>query len=231
MTKIGSDFIYTQTIPLGTAISVYFTYQLPAGGENNTMATPVSVNVGSNCINLPVILSAYKVNLLNNGNVAVTWTTTEEVNSNYFIVEKSLDGQTFTTLATVAANNFITGSSYKAIDVSPVSGNNYYRLSQFDKDGKKTIFDVKVVNVNTNAKSIVSIYPNPIISQKFMLNIANPISSKINVQLLGLAGNVLFEGNYLMQGSFLTVNLPQKPATGIYILKVNGYPPVKLIVE
>ena len=232
MTKIGSDFIFTQTISTGTAISVYFTYQLPAGGENNTMATPVSVNVGSNCINLPVVLTDYRAYLLNSGNVSVSWTTTEEVNCSYFIVENSIDGKNFSTMAQVAADNLITGSSsYKVLDVNPVTGNNYYRLSQFDKDGKKTIFEVKVVDINTNAKSSVSIYPNPIISQKFMLNIANPISSKINIQLLGLAGNVLFEGNYLMQGSLLTVNLPQKPATGIYILKVNGYSPVKLIVE
>ena len=229
MTKIGSDFIYTQTIPTGSNISVYFTYQVPAGGENNSIATPVNLKVGSNCINLPVILSTYKANLLNSDNVSVSWTTTEEVNSNYFIVEKSLDGKSFSTIATVAANNLISGSSYKAIDVNPVSGNNYYRLSQFDKDGKKTVFKVIVVTVNT--KSIVSVYPNPINSQKFMLNITNPAGSNVNVQLLGLAGNVIFEGNYVIQGNQLTINLTDKPASGVYILKVKGYMPFKLLVK
>jgi len=231
MTKIGTDFIYTQVIPTGTDISVYFTYQLPAGGENNSMATPVNLIVGSNCIDLPVILSDYKANLLNNGNVAVTWTTTEEVNDNYFIVEKSLDGATFIPLATIIANNLLTGSNYNVLDVNPVIGDNYYRLSQFDKDGKKTVFSVKVVSVNSNAKSSVSIYPNPVNNQKFMLNILNPVSSRVNVQLFGLAGNAIYEGNFILLGNDLKVNLPVKPATGTYILKVNGYSPVKLIIE
>ena len=231
MTKIGSDFIYTQSIATGTSISVYFTYQLPAGGENNTMATPVNIKVGTNCINLPVILTSYNATLLNNGTVAVKWTTTEEVNCSYFIVEKSLDGITFNTITKVSANNLITGSSYKILDVNPVTGNNYYRLSQFDKDGKKTVFDVKVIDINSNAKNNVYIYPNPVTNQKIKLNITNPSSSSVNIQLLGLAGNVIFEGNYMLQGSLLQINLPVKPAAGVYILKVNGYSPAKLIVQ
>ena len=231
MTKIGSDFIYTQVIPTGSAISVYFTYQLPAGGENNSMATPVNVKVGSSCIELPVILSDYKATLQISNNIAVTWTTTEEVNDNYFLVEKSIDGTTFNTIATVVAGNLLTGSNYKVLDVNPVIGDNYYRLSQFDKDGKKTVFSVKVVSVNSNAKKSVTIYPNPLNNQKFMLNILNPVSSRVNVQLFGLTGNVLYEGNFTLLGNDLQVNLPVKPATGMYILKVNGYSPVKLIVE
>ena len=228
MTKIGSDFIYTQNVPLGTRISIYFTYPL---GKKSSIATPINLIVGSNCIQLPVILSDYKANLINNDNVSVNWTTTEEVNNDYFIVEKSIDGKTFSTLATVVANNLLTGSSYKVLDINPVSGNNYYRLSQFDKDGKKTVFAVKVVDINTNAKSVVSIYPNPIDNQKFMLNITNPVSSGVNVQLLGLAGNVIFEGNYVLQGNQLPINLTEKPTSGIYILKVKGYMPFKLLVK
>ena len=49
MTSVGQDFTFTQAIADSTPISVYFTYQVPAGGENNTSATPVSYTAGSVC--------------------------------------------------------------------------------------------------------------------------------------------------------------------------------------
>ena len=47
----AGDFTFTKAIATGTVTSVYFTYQVGAGGpEHNTAATPHSYTVGTNCL-------------------------------------------------------------------------------------------------------------------------------------------------------------------------------------
>ncbi len=50
MTAVGGDFIYTKPIADSTLVSIYFTYQIPTGGERNSSANPHSYVVGTNCV-------------------------------------------------------------------------------------------------------------------------------------------------------------------------------------
>ncbi len=56
MVQVGTDFTFSKAIANGTQLSVYFTYNVPAGGERNSSATPHSYTVGTVCSgSLPVI--------------------------------------------------------------------------------------------------------------------------------------------------------------------------------
>lgn len=50
MTAAGTDFIYSKTIANTTATSFYFSYNVPAGGERNSSATPHSYVAGTTCV-------------------------------------------------------------------------------------------------------------------------------------------------------------------------------------
>jgi Bacterial Ig domain len=50
MTAIGSDFRFSKPIADSTVVSVYFTYQVPAGGERNSSLTPHAYKVGKVCL-------------------------------------------------------------------------------------------------------------------------------------------------------------------------------------
>jgi hypothetical protein len=50
MTAIGSDFRFIKPIADSTAVSIYFTYQVPSGGERNSLLTPHDYKVGRKCI-------------------------------------------------------------------------------------------------------------------------------------------------------------------------------------
>ena len=50
MTAIGSDFRFTKPIADSTVLSVYFTYQVPSGGERNSSLTPHTYKVGKICL-------------------------------------------------------------------------------------------------------------------------------------------------------------------------------------
>jgi hypothetical protein len=67
----------------------------------------------------------------------LTWITASEINNNYFSIERSLDGDTWEEIGTVkGAGNSNVYLTYGFTDSSPVLGDNYYRLRQFDFDGK-----------------------------------------------------------------------------------------------
>ncbi len=93
--------------------------------------------------------------------VHLSWQTLTEINNQFFIVERSNDGQAFDAIGQMQA----TGDSqfrvdYEFIDKKPLEGPNYYRLKQMDFDGNNTYSKTIVVNVDS-LKPNISIYPNP----------------------------------------------------------------------
>lgn len=66
----------------------------------------------------------------------IEWSTASEYNSSHFIVERSTDGIEYKLVATVPSVGTTTlQSNYRAIDMSPLEGVAYYRLTQYDYDG------------------------------------------------------------------------------------------------
>ncbi len=89
----------------------------------------------------------------------VDWTTANEENNKYFILQRSADGQKFSDIDTIAAANQASGHAYSDIDRAPLAGNNFYRLSQVDNDGKTTLFGVLEVTVVPATTAIPRIFP------------------------------------------------------------------------
>ena len=101
---------------------------------------------------------------------------------------------------------------------------------QVDKDGKKTVFGIKTVTVNKSVLRL-SVFPNPVTSTQVKIILDKPTFKSLNVQLLNSIGNVVYRGAFAPQSNSLFVTLPSKPAAGIYLLKVEGFAPFKLIVN
>ena len=232
MTAIGSDFRYTKAITSGTPLSIYFTYQVPSGGERSSVTTPHSYTVGGNCLGaFPVSLVNYIAILKYDGSVTVSWSTLTEQNNDYFFVEKSTDGRTYTTLSKVSAlGQSIEKKDYLITDKMPARGLNYYRLTQVDKDGKATLYGIKIITIK-DKESGISIYPNPIKGNVVHINLPKQFSNQINIQLLDMAGRVLLNRLYENVLGNLEFTINEKPINGMYLLKVEGYQPVKVAVE
>ena len=232
MTAVGPDFRFTKAIANGTVVSIYFTYNTPPGGERNSSATPHSYTVGTNCLTtLPVTLTSYSAVLVANNKVAISWSTANEVNNDYFIVEKSNDGRTFTSLIKVLSiSNSTTANNYQAIDNAPISGQNYYRLTQFDKDGKRVVYGIKIINI-INKNVGISIYPNPLKGTEINITLENPVAIKLPIQLVNMLGEIIYRVAIVPQGNNLKIVLPNKPSSGMYILKIEGFAPKRLFIN
>lgn len=105
---------------------------------------------------LPVTLRDFNATV-NNCKTNVQWTVATETNMRYYEVERSGNGSSFTTLATVTAMNRPDGS-YQFTDNQPLRGSNYYRLKMVDINGTVTYSVTRSVNL-TCGKAI-EMYPN-----------------------------------------------------------------------
>lgn len=109
---------------------------------------------------LPVELVSFVPICLNN-EVLVRWVTASEVNNSHFLLQKSVNGVGFTTIAKInGSGNSNSLIEYSYIDKAISATQNYYRLVQVDFDGTEKIYDPKAVSCD-QAKETLTAYPNP----------------------------------------------------------------------
>ncbi|MBK8351663.1 MAG: T9SS type A sorting domain-containing protein [Saprospirales bacterium] len=149
------------------------------------------------------------------------WKTASEKNTAKFIVEKSIDGVTYTSIGEqTAAGNSTTTLSYSLSDNQPVIGNNYYRLKTVDIDGKFSYSDVINIPVNeAYTNSFTRVYPNPT-KGNLNVEIQSSTTSNTKIVVFDVVGKKIFEKETsLVKGiNTLTFDVADY-ADGAYILQ------------
>ncbi len=154
--------------------------------------------------------------------VQLQWSTTNEVNNQQFVVERSTDRTNFIEIATVAGiGNSTHINNYNTIDAHPIYGANYYRLKQIDIDGKFTYSGIVAVNFVAENSLQLKVYPNP-------------VGNNITLQLKQATGNYSlvvynFAGKKVLaaNGSLTDINQRLntqliKLTTGVYSIQLTG---------
>jgi hypothetical protein len=120
----------------------------------------------------------------------VKWSTASEQNNDFFVVERSADGQNWQALGQVeGAGNSIHINNYQFTDEQPLSGVSYYRLRQVDFDGTINFTHVVSLKKEINGASI-SVYPNPAGNQ-FQIAFEGFESPSANINILDNAGRTI----------------------------------------
>lgn len=133
---------------------------------------------------LPVTLEFFRARA-EGSQVRTTWQTSSESNSDYFELERSADGTSWSPAGRVqAAGNASTTRNYSLVDASPYQGISYYRLKHVDKDGKVALSTVESVSV-TAASNAFRVYPNP---ARSVLHIEGPANSLSHFRVFNAAG-------------------------------------------
>lgn len=97
---------------------------------------------------LPLEMLSFDAQLNENNNVLLKWTTTNELNLNYFEVEHSVDGKDWKIMGQIAAQNqSSTIHHYHFLDVKSKNGLQYYRLRQVENDGDFTYSEIKMLKL------------------------------------------------------------------------------------
>ncbi|AZQ65257.1 hypothetical protein EI427_23880 [Flammeovirga pectinis] len=116
-----------------------------------------------NCllIDLPVELAYFKVNSTVNF-VELEWETAQEINNDYFTIERSIDGRNFELIKKIdGQGNSNTVTNYQFDDLK-LTGKVTYRLTQFDFDGKSESWLQEVFSSEFDKINIIT-YPNPFV--------------------------------------------------------------------
>jgi hypothetical protein len=210
-----------------------------ASGSNTTSAldaagTPVVFNTSNTLIiankkflgslaAVPVEFYEFKVSRKGEDAAYIYWSTATELNNEKFLVERSTDGITYKTIATVAgAGNSVSVQNYTMLDPSLEPRTYYYRIKQVDFDGKYSYSVVRILNLNSNLVAQPEIYPVPF-NGDLKVKMELDTESETELKILDLNGKTvlrkLFEGT---KGTNI-FNLNTTQLTyGVYFLEVSN---------
>ncbi|MEO8771919.1 MAG: T9SS type A sorting domain-containing protein [Ferruginibacter sp.] len=163
---------------------------------------------------LPVRLTSFTAQK-ENKTVKLNWSTSQEINSSHFIVQRSADGTHWTDIARVnAAGNSNTISNYNLVDYTPAKAINYYRLKQYDINSR---FDYSITRTAFfSADFEVAVTPNP--AKDFInIYISKNSNSIATISLTDMNGKTL--QHFTNANSFIQISTSGM-AKGMYILKV-----------
>lgn len=170
---------------------------------------------------LPITLMNFDARKLNSSAAYVYWTTSQELNSAYFDVERSTDAINFTSIGQVqAAGNSRMPLQYNFTDFTPVTGMDYYRLRQVDLDGHFVYTPARLVRFDGYAEQM-RYYPNP---TRGIVNIelSSQTLNEPMVINISTASGVVVDQVKLNAGSNSTIAIDlNRFAKGIYFIQVK----------
>jgi hypothetical protein len=161
----------------------------------------------------------------NNGVIDLSWSTATETNNDFFTIERSADGISFSTIQQInGAGNSSTLKKYQSVDLNGVPGN-YYRLKQTDFDGKYSYSKVIIVECNGDngsGKNELIVFPNPSNGDNVFVKLNGLANDeKVLVVLVDVLGQIVYEKVTFADnnGEILeTVGETNKLATGVYTI-------------
>ncbi len=166
----------------------------PTGTCVEYIDQPVTVLESTNGLcNTPVPVELMSFNGQAEGKVNVLyWSTATEINSDYFDVEHSANGEAFTHIGTVEAQGYsIDKFDYRLVDDSPKELS-YYRLKMVDLDETYEYSNIVAIKRDgiANSLSISSIRPTPTKSEA-VIEFTTLLEGEVNFMVTDIAGRIL----------------------------------------
>jgi hypothetical protein len=176
------------------------------------------------CITLPVEFNQFNATCLNS-EAHLNWSTFTELNNDYFTIERSSDGYVFEEIAQVTGSGTTNQSStYQWVDDRPFPGLSYYRLSQTDYDGTRTVLKtLSFVNDCANLEAELEVYPNPTVNES-TIRLVLPEDTELELQLVDAGGRLIREilAAQPTPAGVLEIVLPtHELASGVYIIRAS----------
>ncbi|GAB3529372.1 hypothetical protein GCM10027443_08550 [Pontibacter brevis] len=194
------------------------TYSVTRSGI--TSFSPYTVSSGETTVTpMPVELLYFAAKATPDNTVELTWATAMEKDSDYFSVERSTDGISFTQIARVnSVGTTGTRTNYSFTDKSTLSGTLYYRLRQVDVDGSFALMPVRVVTLKSAQKPVLTLYPNPAQGSNVNLRVQGlPQGEEATLLVTDMMGKNVLEQRLQSEGAVLTKN---ELSAGTYLVRV-----------
>lgn len=133
--------------------------------------------------------------------VIINWSTRLENKLDFFVLEKSKDGQNFEKVDVKFASGYQNQSvkNYFLIDSKPYEGFSYYRLKMIGFAGKTSFSHV--IHVSFQPKSsgfnVQTVEPNPF-NKNFKVTLLSNVNNDVGVKLTSVSGQLILEDKLKM---------------------------------
>ena len=244
--RIGGCVVYDITDPANPVFSDYKNNRNPITGEgdlgaegilfieaaNSPTGDPMLIlaNEVSSTLSfftvggttLPIKLRDIQATNLGSRNL-LTWSTADERTGDEADIERSKDGRTFTSIATVPAKG--RPSEYRFWDEEPFEGVNYYRLKLRHVTGGHSFSPIVSARVK-NMQPSLSVYPNPA-QGRLTLELKKAPTANAVAEIVDAGGRTVMRGKVVQAQQVIELaNLP----AGLYSLRYQDKQGVESIL-
>lgn len=156
--------------------------------------------------------------------IELKWETAFEINNDYFLVEKQIQG-VFRPIGRVEGNgNSDQVKGYTYSDLAPALGTNIYRLRQVDFDGMVDYSSSIEVSMDaSNLGMITRMFPNPA-REELYIEIFDMARKDIVLQILDLRGRTLHSQKYSISKDLEVLNIDVSSfSAGAYMIRIMGH--------
>lgn len=154
--------------------------------------------------------------------ITVHWATASETNNDFFEVQVSEDGYSYSTAGTVAGagnNNEVKNYEYEYSESNPVR---YVRLRQVDYNGAMELHGPVYIKQNDDAEDFQpEVYPNPVESD-FYVSFPEPLEGETHVRLYNSMGQRVKNITLQPGEQNLHIQISNDMPAGIYFLTIDG---------
>ena len=136
------------------------TYILVVDNFSST-TSPFNISFGGSavleCLTLPLELIEFS-GYNNDDYNRIDWTSLSEINNNYFLLERNVEGLSWVGIANIeGSGNSNSVNHYSFDDYTYLNSRNFYRLTQVDFDGNYEIFNVITIDNSITTKTLIKV--------------------------------------------------------------------------
>lgn len=172
-------------------------------------------------IALPVNLTRF-TGVANTGKVSLNWNVASNETGSYFELEKSYNGTSYKTAATILNTDKQGDEAYSFTDVAPFTDKVFYRLKIVNKNDAVTYSNIILFEAQTKQSSTITLYQNPVHSAlNFNYTAAQNTSADITVYTY--TGVKILSQKQSLQKGANSINIPLSSmlSNGLYLLEVK----------
>jgi hypothetical protein len=197
-------------------------------GNEGTLTGPLMANSGTAGfeplpILLPVKFIAYSLSNAIDG-IAIKWSTTEEINTTGYVVERSIDGVNWQVIGHVDASlkpSVLNNYSYK--DKQPLNSIIYYRIKQTDRDNHFTYTPIKSIKPQSPLFLQMKISS---VANNLVVELPQQVKGHLLLQLFAVSGQIIVQKKFYQSSGHII--LPQGVHKGLYILSISNGQEIKM---
>jgi hypothetical protein len=206
-------------ISLLSQLSNYHFAVIEFNGNNSSADYLNNQALYGNMNTLPVAWLLFNGNKLNNNNVQLNWATAQEINNQYFGLERKIGKQSnWKEIAKIkGSGNSFTTKNYQYLDLINEEDKTdealFYRIKQVDFDGLFSYSKTIQLSIEVSETASLVITPNPFVSTINLHNGLNQIiaykiykltgelvqAEKVNATQFSIDGSILLQGVYIIE--------------------------------